>query len=44
MKKISKLLVVLILASWGLNAQNEANPWQLSVGVNAVDVYPVMAQ
>jgi len=41
MKKISKLLVVLILASWGLSAQNEANPWQLSVGVNAVDVYPV---
>lgn len=41
MKKISKLLVVLILASWGLSAQNEANPWQLSIGVNAVDVYPV---
>ena len=41
MKNISKLLVVLILASWGLSAQNEANPWQLSVGVNAVDVYPV---
>jgi outer membrane protein OmpA-like peptidoglycan-associated protein/outer membrane protein W len=41
MKKISKLLVVLILASWGLNAQNEANPWQLTLGVNAVNVYPV---
>ncbi|CAI8363999.1 MAG: Outer membrane porin F [Formosa sp. Hel3_A1_48] len=41
MKKISKLVVVLILASWSLGAQNEANPWQLSVGVNAVNVYPV---
>ena len=41
MKKISKLLAVLILSTWGLSAQNEANPWQLTIGVNAVDVYPV---
>lgn len=41
MKTISKLLVLLILSSWGLSAQNEANPWQITIGINAVNVYPV---
>lgn len=42
MKKFSKLLAVLILTScWGLSAQNEENPWQLTIGANAVDIYPV---
>lgn len=42
MKKFSRLLAVLILTScWSLSAQNEENPWQLTVGVNAVNVYPV---
>ena len=41
MKTISKLLVLLILSSWGLGAQNEANPWQITIGINAVNVYPV---
>ena len=39
MKTISKLLVLLILSSWGLSAQNEANPWQITIGINAVNVY-----
>lgn len=42
MKHLSKLLVVALLAV-GLNnlhAQDENNPWQVSFGVNAIDVYP----
>lgn len=41
MKKISKLLLLFVLFSLVSNAQNEANPWQITIGVNAVDVYPV---
>ena len=42
MKHLSKLLVVAVLV-FGVNnlqAQDENNPWQISFGVNAVDVYP----
>ncbi|PIF00734.1 MAG: cell envelope biogenesis protein OmpA [Maribacter sp.] len=42
MKHLSKLLVVTLLFV-GFNntqAQDENNPWQISFGVNAVDVYP----
>ncbi|MBU2995771.1 OmpA family protein [Cellulophaga baltica] len=42
MKHLSKLLVV-ALVFVGINsiqAQDENNPWQVSFGVNAVDVYP----
>ncbi|MEM8998706.1 MAG: OmpA family protein [Bacteroidota bacterium] len=42
MKHLSKLLVVglLFLGFNNLQAQDENNPWQVSVGVNAIDVYP----
>ncbi len=43
MKNLSRLMFVLLLV-FGLNnvnAQDENNPWQISVGVNAVDLYPV---
>jgi len=42
MKQLSRLLVVGLLV-FGLNniqAQDENNPWQVSFGVNAIDVYP----
>jgi outer membrane protein OmpA-like peptidoglycan-associated protein len=42
MKQLSRLLVVGLLV-FGLNniqAQDENNPWQISFGVNAIDVYP----
>lgn len=42
MKHLSKLLVLAILVV-GLNtvqAQDVNNPWQISFGVNAIDVYP----
>ena len=42
MKHLSKLLVV-ALVFVGINsiqAQDENNPWQVSIGVNAIDVYP----
>lgn len=42
MKQLSRLLVVSLLV-FGLNniqAQDENNPWQISFGVNAIDVYP----
>ncbi|MBD1260175.1 OmpA family protein [Maribacter polysiphoniae] len=42
MKHLSKLLVVALLFVGvnNLQAQDENNPWQISFGVNAVDVYP----
>ncbi|MFT4831242.1 MAG: OOP family OmpA-OmpF porin [Psychroserpens sp.] len=42
MKHLSKLLVVALLAVGfnNLHAQDENNPWQVSFGVNAIDVYP----
>ncbi len=42
MKHLSKLLVVaLIFVGFNnLQAQDENNPWQISFGTNAIDVYP----
>ena len=42
MKHLSKLMVValLVVGINNLQAQDENNPWQISFGVNAVDVYP----
>ena len=42
MKHLSKLLVValLIVGFNNVQAQDENNPWQVSFGVNAIDVYP----
>ncbi len=42
MKHLSKLLVVALLFVGfnSIQAQDENNPWQVSFGVNAVDVYP----
>jgi len=42
MKHFSKIVVAALLV-FGLNnvqAQDENNPWQVSVGVNAIDVFP----
>jgi len=42
MKNLSRLLFALVLvASFNANAQDENNPWKFSIGVNAVDLYPV---
>ena len=43
MKNLSRLLFVtlLLIGFSNVNAQNENNPWQISFGVNAVDIYPV---
>ena len=43
MKNLSRLLftLVLIVSFSNVNAQNEDNPWAISFGLNAVDVYPV---
>jgi len=42
MKHLSKLLLValLVMGFNNVQAQDENNPWQVSFGVNAVDVYP----
>ena len=42
MKQLSRLLVVglLIMGFNNVQAQDENNPWQVSFGVNAIDVYP----
>ncbi len=42
MKQLSRLFVVglLLLGFNNIQAQDENNPWQISIGVNAVDVYP----
>lgn len=43
MKNLSRLMFVLLLVIGfnNANAQDENNPWQASVGFNAVDLYPV---
>ncbi|MBT8253639.1 MAG: OmpA family protein [Flavobacteriaceae bacterium] len=43
MKNLSRLMFVLLLLIGfnNVNAQDENNPWAISVGFNAVDVYPV---
>jgi outer membrane protein OmpA-like peptidoglycan-associated protein len=42
MKQLSRLLVValVLLGFNNIQAQNEDNPWQFTIGINAVDVYP----
>ena len=43
MKNLSRLLLAMLLVLGFSNtyAQDENNPWAISFGVNAVDVYPV---
>lgn len=43
MKHLSRLLLasLLILSFSNVKAQNENNPWAISVGTNAIDLYPV---
>ena len=42
MKNLSRLFfAMLLLVSFNANAQDENNPWGISLGVNAVDLYPV---
>ena len=42
MKNLSRLFFVLLFAlSFNANAQDENNPWKISLGTNAVDLYPV---
>lgn len=45
MKQLSRILVVglLVLGFNNIQAQDENNPWQASLGVNAIDVYPTNA-
>jgi OOP family OmpA-OmpF porin len=42
MKNLSRLLfaMLLVLVYSNANAQDKNNPWQITIGVNAVDVYP----
>ncbi|WP_298340990.1 OmpA family protein [uncultured Algibacter sp.] len=42
MKNLSRLLfaMLLVLVYSNVNAQDKNNPWQLTIGVNAVDAYP----
>ncbi len=42
MKNLSRLMLamLLVLGYSNANAQDENNPWQISIGVNAVDFYP----
>jgi outer membrane protein OmpA-like peptidoglycan-associated protein len=46
MKQLSRLLVVglLLIGFNNIQAQDENNPWQISFGVNAIDVYPTNDQ
>ena len=43
MKNLSRLLfaMLLVLGYSNVNAQDNNNPWQITIGVNAVDFYPV---
>jgi OOP family OmpA-OmpF porin len=43
MKNLSRLLLmVLLIASFSsVNAQDKNNPWVVTIGINAVDPYPV---
>ena len=43
MKNLSRLILttLLVFAIGNVNAQDENNPWQLTIGINAVDVFPV---
>ncbi|WP_026754403.1 OmpA family protein [Sediminibacter sp. Hel_I_10] len=42
MKNLSRLcLAMLLLLCFNVNAQDENNPWKITIGANAVDLYPV---
>ena len=43
MKNLNRLILttLLVFAFGNVNAQDENNPWQITIGVNAVDVFPV---
>ena len=43
MKNLSRLLfaMLLVLGYSNANAQDKNNPWQITIGVNAVDLFPV---
>ena len=43
MKNLSRLTLTMLLvfAIGNVNAQDENNPWQFTIGINAVDVFPV---
>jgi len=42
MKNLSRLFFALVLVlSFNANAQDDNNPWKITIGVNAVDLYPV---
>jgi outer membrane protein OmpA-like peptidoglycan-associated protein len=43
MKNLSRLLaaMLIVLVCSNMNAQDKNNPWQITIGVNAVDFYPV---
>ena len=43
MKNLNRLILttLLVFAIGNVNAQDKNNPWQLTIGVNAVDVFPV---
>ncbi len=45
MKQLSRILVVglLVLGLSTIQAQDEDNPWQVTIGMNAIDVYPTNA-
>ncbi len=40
LKSLALTFALLVFAA-NVNAQDDNNPWQISVGINAVDVYPV---
>ena len=42
MKNLSRLLfaMLLVLGYSNVNAQDENNPWQITIGINAVDAFP----
>ena len=35
------LTFMLVMFAANVNAQDDNNPWQISIGLNAVDVYPI---
>lgn len=39
--KTQVLALIVVLIAPSLTAQNDDNPWQVTVGMNAVDVYPI---
>lgn len=42
MKNLSRLLfaMLLVLGYSNVDAQDKNNPWQITIGLNAVDAYP----